>query len=174
MRGLGRIGVLITIFLALVAAGRGDVTGPTPPPTNGSQEVDVVAVYLDPVLQAPKVILERKRDKRRFDMVIGLAEMNGIAVPLNGVTPPRPLTHDLFLSLFGRLKVTLNRVVINDLRDDIYYATLHLTSASGEMTIDSRPSDAIALAVRAKVPVLVEDRVFDKAGQAPGSRRPSI
>lgn len=174
MRGLGRIGVLITIFLALVAAGRGDVTGPTPPPPNGSQEVDVVAVYLDPVLQAPKVILERKRDKRRFDMVIGLAEMNGIAVPLNGVTPPRPLTHDLFLSLFGRLKVTLNRVVINDLRDDIYYATLHLTSASGEMTMDSRPSDAIALAVRAKVPVLVEDRVFDKAGQAPGSRRPSI
>jgi bifunctional DNase/RNase len=107
-------------------------------------------------------------------MVIGLAEMNGIAVPLNGVTPPRPLTHDLFLSLFGRLKVTLNRVVINDLRDDIYYATLHLTSASGEMTLDSRPSDAIALAVRAKVPVLVEDRVFDKAGQAAPARRPSI
>jgi bifunctional DNase/RNase len=174
MRGLGRIGVLSVIFLALVAAGRGDVTGPTAPPANGSQEVDVVAVYLDPLLQAPKVILERKRDKRRFDMVIGLAEMNGIAVPLNGVTPPRPLTHDLFLSLFGRLKVTLNRVVINDLRDDIYYATLHLTSASGEMTMDSRPSDAIALAVRAKVPVLVEDRVFDKAGQAPGTRRPSI
>jgi uncharacterized protein len=173
MRGLGRVGVLIVMFLALVAAGRGDV--PTaPPPANGSQEVDVVAVYLDPALQAPKVILERKSDKRRFDMIIGLAEMNGIAVPLNGVTPPRPLTHDLFLSLFGRLKVNLTRVVINDLRDDIYYATLHLTSASGEMTMDSRPSDAIALAVRAKVPVFVEDRVFDKAGQAPGSRRPSI
>ena len=162
------------MFLALVAAGRGDVPSTPAPSASGSQEVDVVAVYLDPVLQAPKVILERKTDKRRFDMVIGLAEMNGIAVPLNGVTPPRPLTHDLFLSLFGRLKVTLNRVVINDLRDDIYYATLHLTSASGEMTMDSRPSDAIALAVRAKVPVLVEDRVFDKAGQAPGSRRPSI
>ncbi|HEY7649222.1 MAG TPA: bifunctional nuclease family protein [Methylomirabilota bacterium] len=174
MRGLGRVGVLIVVFLALVAAGRGDVPTVPPPSASGSQEVDVVAVYLDPVLQAPKVILERKTDKRRFDMVIGLAEMNGIAVPLNGVTPPRPLTHDLFLSLFGRLKVNLSRVVINDLRDDIYYATLHLTSASGEMTMDSRPSDAIALAVRAKVPVLVEDRVFDKAGQAPGSRRPSI
>jgi bifunctional DNase/RNase len=166
--------VLIVMFLALVAAGRGDVPTAPAPSANGSQEVDVVAVYLDPVLQAPKVILERKTDKRRFDMVIGLAEMNGIAVPLNGMTPPRPLTHDLFLSLFGRLKVTLTRVVINDLRDDIYYATLHLTSASGEMTMDSRPSDAIALAVRAKVPVLVEDRVFEKAGQAPASRRPSI
>jgi bifunctional DNase/RNase len=173
MRSVGRLGALILTSLALVAAGRGDVPGPSAP-ANGSQEVDVMAVFIDPLLQAPKVILERKRDKRRFDMVIGLAEMNGIAIPLNGVTPPRPLTHDLFLTLFGRLKVTLNRVVINDLRDDIYYATLHLTSATGEMTMDARPSDAIALAIRAKVPVFVEDRVFDKAGQSPGSRRPSI
>jgi hypothetical protein len=176
MRTIGRLGVLLVVSLTLAAAGRGDVVGPPPAPVpaNGSQEVEVIAVFLDQLLQAPKVILERKRDKRRFDMVIGLAEMNGIAIPLNGVTPPRPLTHDLFLTLFGRLKVTLTRVVINDLRDDIYYATLHLTSAAGEMTMDSRPSDAIALAIRARVPVLVEDRVFDKAGQSPGSRRPSI
>ena len=175
MKTIGRLGVLMVISLALAAAGRGDVAGPpSSAPPNGSQEVEVMAVFIDPVLQVPKVILERKRDKRRFDMVIGLAEMNGIAIPLNGVTPPRPLTHDLFLILFGRLKVTLNRVVINDLRDDIYYATLHLTSAAGDMTMDSRPSDAIALAIRAKVPVLVEDRVFDKAGPSSGSRRPSI
>jgi bifunctional DNase/RNase len=129
---------------------------------------------VDPLVQAPKVVLERKRDRRRLEMVIGLAEMNGIAIPLNGVTPPRPLTHDLFLTLFGRLKVNLNRVVITDLREDIYFATLYLGSATGEMTLDSRPSDAIALAVRAKVPVLVEDRVFDKTGPSPTPRRPSI
>jgi hypothetical protein len=165
---------LVTIALA-GAAPRGDSAGQAaPPPPNGSQEVEVVAVYIDPLLQAPKVILERKRDKRRFEMLIGLAEMNGIALPLNGVTPPRPLTHDLFLTLFGRLQITLTRVVINDLKDDIYYATLHFTSATGEMTLDSRPSDAIALAIRAKVPVLVEDRVFDKAGPPSGPRRPSI
>jgi hypothetical protein len=175
MKKITGIGALVAMSLALAGAtGRGDAVGPVAAPTNGAQEVDVVAVYLDPVLQAPKVILERKGDKRRFEMVVGLAEMNGIAIPLNGITPPRPLTHDLFLTLFGRLKVTLSRVVITDLRDDIYYATLHLTSGSGEMTLDSRPSDAIALAIRAKVPVLVENRVFDKAGQPSGPRRPSI
>lgn len=176
MRTRGRFGVVALVTIALAGtAPRSDSAGQAaPPPPNGSQEVEVVAVYIDPLLQAPKVILERKRDKRRFEMLIGLAEMNGIALPLNGVTPPRPLTHDLFLTLFGRLQITLTRVVINDLKDDIYYATLHFTSAAGEMTLDSRPSDAIALAIRAKVPVLVEDRVFDKAGPPSGPRRPSI
>jgi bifunctional DNase/RNase len=106
-------------------------------------------------------------------MVIGPAEATGIAVPLQGLTPPRPLTHDLFLTLFGRLNVQVTRVVITDLRDDVYYATLQLTAGGTTLTLDSRPSDAIALAIRAKVPVLVEDRVFDKAG-GPGAAGPRI
>jgi hypothetical protein len=175
MDRIGRAAMIALVAVAITgAAGGGNVPREAPgarPP--GPEEVQVIAVYLDPMVQAPKVILERKRDRRRFDMVIGLAEMNGIAIALNGVTPPRPLTHDLFLTLFGRLRVSLTRVVITDLRDDIYYATLHLTGAGGEMTLDSRPSDAIALAIRARAPVLVEDRVFDKAGP-PGPRRPSI
>jgi bifunctional DNase/RNase len=107
-------------------------------------------------------------------MAIGVAEATGIAVPLQGVTPPRPLTHDLFLTMFGRLKVSLTKVVITDLRDDVYYATVYLNAAGSEMTLDSRPSDAIALAVRAKVPVLVEDRVFDKASLGTAPRGPHI
>jgi hypothetical protein len=87
------------------------------------------------------------------------------------VTPPRPLTHDLFLTLFGRLNVQVTRVVITDLRDDVFYATLHVTAPGTTFTLDARPSDAIALAIRAKVPVLVEDRVFDKAA-VPGSSAP--
>ncbi|OLC17105.1 MAG: hypothetical protein AUH29_03265 [Candidatus Rokubacteria bacterium 13_1_40CM_69_27] len=145
----------------------------TPKP-NGPQEAEVLAVLADPRTQAPTVLLQGKRDKRTLIMTIGLAEATGIALPLQGVTPPRPLTHDLFLTLFARLKVTVNRVVINDLRDDIYYATIYLTSAAGEMVLDSRPSDAIALAIRAGVPVLVEDRVFDKAGTLQAPRRPHI
>jgi bifunctional DNase/RNase len=65
-------------------------------------------------------------------------------------------------------------VVITDLRDDIYYAILHFTSAAGELSLDSRPSDAIALAIRAKVPVFVDDRVFEKAGSPTGQRRQAI
>ena len=162
---------IIATFLLVGAAGsagardRADVT---PPRAIGPQEAEVVAVMVDQRTQAPTVVLQGKRDRRQIMMAIGLAEATGIAVPLRGVTPPRPLTHDLFLTLFGRLKVSLARVVITDFRDDIYYATLHLTADGQDLVLDSRPSDAIALALRAKAPVLVEDRVFDKTS-SPGS-----
>ena len=167
---LGSRGViigLVTLTLTTAASARDRAAAPAPKVT-GPQEVEVVAVGLDPRTQTPAVLLEGKRDKRHLAMVIGPAEATGIAVPLQGLTPPRPLTHDLFLTLFGRLNVQVTRVVITDLRDDIYYATLHLTAPGTTFTLDARPSDAIALAIRAKVPVLVEDRVFDKAG-GPGA-----
>ena len=163
--------VLVTFVLAR-AAGARDGSAPTAPSVTGPQEVEVLAVALDPRTQTPAVVLEGKRDKRHLVMVIGPAEATGIAVPLQGVTPPRPLTHDLFLTLFGRLNVQITRVVITDLRDNIYYATLQVAAPGTTFTLDARPSDAIALAVRAKVPVLVEDRVFDKAG--PGVSGPRI
>jgi bifunctional DNase/RNase len=172
--------ILASGLLALVIAtvpGRADLApGRAPdaaPRVSGPQEAEVVAVMVDPRTQVHTVLLQGKRDRRQVAMAIGAAEATGIAVPLHGVTPPRPLTHDLFLTLFGRLKVSLTRVVITDLRDDIYYAVLHLNGGGGELTLDSRPSDAIALAVRAKAPVLVEDRVFDKGGLEP-TRRPHI
>lgn len=145
-----------------------------PPKATGLQEVEVVAVMVDERTQQPTVVLEGKRDRRSFAMAIGLAEATGIAVPLQGVTPPRPLTHDLFITLFGRLKVALTRVVINDVRDDVYYATIYLKAGGGEFQLDARPSDAIALAIRAKVPVFVEDRVFERSGLPKGPRGPSI
>ena len=164
---------LATIIVAGSASGR-DRSDVKPAPALGPQEASVVAVMVDPQTQQPAVVLQGKRDHRTVAMAIGLAEATGIAVPLQGITPPRPLTHDLFLTLFGRLKVTLTRVVITDLRDDVYYATVHLSNGATEMTLDSRPSDAIALAIRAKVPVLVEDRVFDKGRAEPAAPRPRI
>ena len=162
---IGSFGLLILVLLGGIGAKeKGEVL---PPKATGPQEAEVVGVLVDQQSGQPLVVLQGKRDKRSFGMAIGHAEANGIALPLRGITPPRPLTHDLFLTLFGRLKVTLTRVVITDLRDDIYYATLYLNANGTEMTLDSRPSDAIALAIRAKVPVLVEDRVFDKAGTVP-------
>jgi bifunctional DNase/RNase len=161
--------VVVTGFVMLTLAGGAgarDLAAPPAPKTAGPQEVEVLAVGLDPRTQTPAVLLEGKRDKRHLAMMIGPAEATGIAVPLQGLTPPRPLTHDLFLTLFGRLNVQVTRVVITDLRDDVYYATLQLAAPGTTLTLDARPSDAIALAIRAKVPVLVEDRVFDKAGGA--------
>jgi uncharacterized protein len=141
-----------------------------------AQEAKVVAVVMDPDTETPLIVLEGKRDYRRLAMAIGLAEATGIAIPLKGVTPPRPLTHDLFLTMFGRLKVALDRVVINDFRDNTYFATVHLTVDGAAMALDSRPSDAIALAIRAKAPVLVEDRVFERGPglPTPNARKPGI
>ncbi len=161
--------LLIGLILGLVVPG-----GPARGQGQGAQEVEVVGAYVDRSSSTPILVLRGKRDGRVFPLTIGPTEMTAIAIPLNGVTPPRPLTHDLFLTLFGRLKVSLTRVVITDLRDDIYYAVVHLQTGDGEVTLDSRPSDAIALAIRAKVPVLVEDHVFDKAGAVGPPARPQI
>jgi uncharacterized protein len=153
-----RCGLPVLVALVLVAEAPLAQQAPATP-----QEVSVVGLFVAPGSNQPHVVLQGKRDRRRFAMAIGLAEANGIAVPLEHRVPPRPLTHDLFLTLFGRLRVTVTKVVITDLRDDIYYATLYLDASGKEMQLDSRPSDAIALAIRAKAPVFAEERVFEKS-----------
>ncbi len=177
MKRVARITVVVLVVGALTggasARDRAEVDAPR---AGTTQEANVVAVLMDQASQTPVIVLEGKRDHRRLLMSIGLAEATGIAIPLQGVTPPRPLTHDLFLTMFGRLKVALNRVVIHDFRDNTYFATVHLTANGTAMTLDSRPSDAIALAIRAKAPVLVEDRVFERgsAPAPPGGPKPAI
>lgn len=170
-RSIALFGLLAVVLLTGTGAKE---PGQAPPPkATGPQEAEVIGVVLDQRTQQPVVVLQGKRDKRQFAMAIGIAEANGIAIPLQGVTPPRPLTHDLFLTLFGRLKVSLMRVVITDFKDDIFYAVVHLSANGSDMTLDSRPSDAIALAIRAKVPILVEDRVFDKSRSSEPRSAPS-
>ena len=141
MSTTGRILTLALMTLVATAGmpGRADLAPGRQPEVSpkavaGPQEAEVVAVVIDSRTQNPVVLLRGKRDHRQLSMVIGVAEATGIAVPLQGVTPPRPLTHDLFLTLFGQLKVSLTRVVITDLRDDIYYATVHLNSAGRDLT----------------------------------------
>ena len=165
LRRLGGLVLVLGLGVALSGARNPVVT--TAPPVGGPQEVSVIGVFSDPHGQHG-VMIEGKRDKRRVLMLVGAAEATAIAVPLEHVTPPRPLTHDLFLTLFGRLKVGVDRVVITDLRNNTYYAALHLTVDGAPMELDARPSDAIALAIRAKAPVFAEDRVFEKADRLPG------
>ena len=159
-----RHGIPVLVALALSAEAPLAQQAPATP-----QEVSVVGLFVSPGSGQPHVVLQGKRDRRRFAMAIGLAEANGIAVPLENRVPPRPLTHDLFLTLFGRLRVTVTKVVITDLRNNTYYATVHLISGGTAMELDSRPSDAIALAIRAKAPVFAEERVFEKSDRPPGS-----
>src|SRR5262245_38481111 len=116
---LGALAILLAVGLALAGA-RAQSPPASPTPTS-AQEVTVMGVFVDAQTRGPVVVLEGKRDKRTFGMVIGPAEATGIAVHLQHVTPPRPLTHDLFLTLFGRLNVKVDKAVITDLRDNTYF-----------------------------------------------------
>ncbi len=111
------------------------------------------------------LILQENEGMRRLPIVIGAFEAQAIALEMEGVKPPRPMTHDLLKTVIEALGATLVEVVINDLQDGTFYAQLILDSTGVE--IDSRPSDAIALAVRFNVPIFVTQEVFDEAGFLP-------
>jgi bifunctional DNase/RNase len=110
------------------------------------------------------VILKEKMAERYLPIWIGPAEADAIAVKLQNVSVPRPLTHDLLSHVIDNLGATVNSIIVNDLKSDTFYAKIVLNMDSGVIEIDSRPSDALALAVRVEVPIYVEEAVLDKAG----------
>jgi hypothetical protein len=110
------------------------------------------------------VILKEKEDSRYLPIWIGPAEADAIAVKLQNVELARPLTHDLLQSVITALGASVNYVVVNDLLSDTFYAKLCLAVDGEQLEIDSRPSDALALAVRVGVPIYAEETVLDKAG----------
>ncbi len=110
------------------------------------------------------VILKEKMADRYLPIWIGPAEADAIAVKLQGVSVPRPLTHDLLRLVIDALGASVNSIVVTDLKNDTFYAKINLEINGGQMEVDSRPSDALALAVRVDVPIYVEETVLDKAG----------
>jgi bifunctional DNase/RNase len=110
------------------------------------------------------VILKEKEAERYLPIWIGPAEADAIAVKLQGVNVPRPLTHYLLHTVIDTLGATINSIVVSDLKNDTFYAKVILNVDGGQMEVDSRPSDALALAVRADVAIYAEDVVLDKAG----------
>jgi bifunctional DNase/RNase len=110
------------------------------------------------------VILKEKDSDRYLPIWIGPAEADAIAVKLQDVSIPRPLTHDLLGNIIGVLGGTLQHVSVNDLQNDTFYAKLVLDVDGRSLEVDSRPSDAIALAVRSRVPIYVDESVLEKAG----------
>ena len=109
------------------------------------------------------VILKEKMAERYLPIWIGPAEADAIAVKLQGVNVPRPLTHDLLRTIIDTLGATINSIIVSDLKNDTFYAKIILNVDGGQMEVDSRPSDALALAVRVEVPIYVEEAVLDKA-----------
>ncbi len=109
------------------------------------------------------VMLKEKTAERYLPIWIGPAEADAIAVKLQGVTVPRPLTHDLLRTVINTLGATINSIIVSELKNDTFFAKIIFDVDGGQMEIDSRPSDALALAVRAEVPIYAEEIVLDKA-----------
>ncbi len=110
------------------------------------------------------VILKEKLARRYLPIWIGPAEADAIAVKLQGVTVPRPLTHDLLSSVIDSLGATIDSIIVSDLKSDTFYAKIILNIDGEQVEIDSRPSDALALAVRVDAPIYADEAVLDKAG----------
>ncbi len=112
----------------------------------------------------PVVMLREETERSRvLPILIGGPEASAIHSAMEGIVPPRPLTHDLAVTVFQSLGATLERIVITEVRDHTFYAELHFRTPSGQTVVSSRPSDAIALAVRTTTPIFAEESLLDEA-----------
>lgn len=126
-------------------------------------ELTLVGVRVDLPQNQPIVLLKEREGQRYLPIWIGAAEATAIALAMQGVEPPRPMTHDLFKNVLEELRIRLEKIEITDLVDGTYYALLHLSRNGSTHEISSRPSDAIALAVRTSVPIFVTESVLEEA-----------
>ena len=126
-------------------------------------EMSVKGLTLDPLTNMPIVILKDLEDKRVLPIWIGLFEANAIALELEKITTPRPMTHDLMRDVIAGLNARVIKVVVNDLKNNTFYAMIYINSNGNQIEIDSRPSDAIALALRSGAPIYVATEVVNKA-----------
>ena len=127
------------------------------------QEMKIEALGFDRVTQTPIVLLTDKKKETVLPIWIGLCEARSIEIGLSGVIPPRPLTYDLVAAMVRTLNAKVKRVVITDLRDQVFYAQVVMSVNGKVSNIDARPSDAIALATRMKSPIYVNKSVIRKA-----------
>jgi uncharacterized protein len=126
-------------------------------------EMKVSGLTLDPVMNTPIVILKDFEEKRAIPIWIGLFEASAIVTELEKIKFPRPMTHDLLSNIIKMFKAKVTRVEIHDLRDNTFFANIHLLYGGETIVVDSRPSDAIALALRAGASIFVEQRVIEKS-----------
>ena len=125
--------------------------------------MSIKGLMLDPVSNSPIVVLKDDDEKFFLPIWVGIFEANAIALQLENVTTPRPMTHDLLRNMISELDGQVTRVVINDLRDSTFFAQIRLNVGAKTLEVDARPSDAIALALRTEAPIYVAQSVLDQA-----------
>jgi len=123
----------------------------------------IKGLMVDPITNTPIVILKDKAGDRVLPIWVGVFEANTIALQIENVSTPRPMTHDLLRNIITDRDGRVDRIVVSDLKDNTFFALIHLTVKGEGIAVDARPSDAIALALRTRAPILVEESVIDNA-----------
>ena len=126
-------------------------------------EMTIKGLMVDPITNMPIVVLKAKEGDRVLPIWVGVFEANAIALQIENVATPRPMTHDLLRNVIVDLDGAVDRVVVSDLQESTFFAIIHLTVKGEHLVVDARPSDAIALALRMRAPILVEETVIDNA-----------
>ena len=124
-------------------------------------EMTIKGLMVDPITNMPIIILRDKDGQRVLPIWVGVFEANAIALQIENVTTPRPMTHDLLKNVIQDLRARIEQIVVSDLKENTFYALIYLTVGGELMAGDARPSDAIALALRARAPIFVEEKVID-------------
>ena len=125
--------------------------------------MSIKGLMLDPVSNSPIVVLKDEEEKFFLPIWVGIFEANAIALQIENIATPRPMTHDLLRNVIHDLKASVQKIVVCDLQENTFYALIYLGLNGDTVAIDARPSDAIALALRTRAPIFVEDTVIDNA-----------
>ena len=126
-------------------------------------EMTIKGLMIDPITNMPIVILKDKGGDRVLPIWVGVFEANAIALQIENVSTPRPMTHDLLRNILSEIEADVQRIVVSALKENTFYAMIYLNRRGETMAVDARPSDAIALALRTKSPIFVEESVVESA-----------
>ena len=137
-------------------------------------EMTIKGLMIDPITNMPIIILRDQEGQRILPIWVGVFEANAIALQIENVQTPRPMTHDLLKNIIDDLSAQVERIVVTELKENTFYALIHLRKNGHSIEVDARPSDAIALALRTRSPIFVEEAVIQNARSVESSRESSM
>jgi uncharacterized protein len=137
-------------------------------------EMNIKGLMIDPITNMPIIILRDPEGQRILPIWVGVFEANAIALQIENVQTPRPMTHDLLKNIIDDLSAQVERIVVTELKENTFYALIHLRTNGHSIEVDARPSDAIALALRTRSPIFVEEAVIQNARSVESSRESSM